>query len=63
MLPKDRPAKAKNHIEALYAAETREDAERAFECLVDKYGTGGSEVSERLREARDQLLAFCDFPA
>ena len=62
LLPKDRRAKAKSQIEVLCTATTKEDAERAFECLVEQYGPGGGQAGKRLREARDRLLAFCDFP-
>ncbi len=44
-------------------AETREDANKAFDLFVSKYGAKYPKAAACLRKDRDVLLAFYDFPA
>ena len=44
-------------------AETRIDADAAFDFFVDSYGLKYDKAVERLTKDRDRLLTFYDFPA
>ena len=44
-------------------AETRKDAEAAFDTFAEIYGTKYDKAVECLTKDRDVLLAFYDFPA
>ena len=44
-------------------AETKADAEAAFDFFVQAYGVKYDKAVERLIKDRDRLLAFYDFPA
>ena len=52
-------AKAKGHLHDIWMAETRADAEAAFEAYSAKY----HKAAERLVKDRERLLSFYDFPA
>lgn len=44
-------------------AETRDDAHKAFELAMVRFGSKYPGAMERLRKDREELLAFYDFPA
>ncbi len=44
-------------------AETRKDAEAAFDVFVETYGGKDEKAAECLKKDRGPLLAFYDFPA
>lgn len=62
-MPKSVQAKAKGHLHDIWQAETREDAEAAFEFLVATYGVKYDKAVGKLTKDRQVLLAFYDFPA
>jgi putative transposase len=62
-LPKSLQAKAKRALQDIWMAETRQDAEAAFDGFIECYGLKYEKAVECLSEDRDQLLAFYDFPA
>jgi transposase-like protein len=62
-LPKGAQAKAKQHLHAIWMAETREAAEAAFDHFVDVYGAKYDKAATCLVKDREPLLAFYDFPA
>ena len=44
-------------------AETRENAERAFDLFIKTYGLKYPKAAQCLEKDREELLAFYDFPA
>jgi len=62
-LPKGTQPAAKKHIHEIYLAETKEDAEKAFDFFVELYGAKFSKAVKCLEKDREDLLAFYDFPA
>jgi putative transposase len=62
-LPKSLQAKAKRTLQDIWMAETRQDAEAAFEGFIECYGLKYEKAVECLSEDRVPLLAFYDFPA
>ena len=62
-LPKSLQAKAKRSLQDIWMAETRSDAEAAFDGFIECYGVKYEKVVECLSKDRDSLLAFYDFPA
>ena len=62
-MPKSIQPKAKQHIHDIWMAETRGDAERAFDRFLETYRLKYPKASECLEKDREQLLAFYDFPA
>ncbi len=62
-LPKSLQAKAKRALQDIWMAETRQDAEAAFDGFIECYGLKYEKAVECLSEDRDPLLAFYDFPA
>jgi len=62
-LPKSLQAKAKADLHEIWMAETREAAHKAFDLFVSKYGAKYPKAVASLKEDRDVLLAFYDFPA
>jgi transposase-like protein len=62
-LPKGVQAKAKQHLHAIWMAETRDAAEAAFDHFVDAYGAKYDKAAACLVKDRKALLAFYDFPA
>ena len=62
-LPKGVQAKAKQHLHAIWMAETSDAAEAAFDHFVDAYGAKYDKAAACLIKDRDTLLAFYDFPA
>jgi putative transposase len=62
-MPKSVQAKAKGHLHDIWQAETRVDAEAAFNFFVTTYGVKYDKAVTKLTKDRDVLLAFYDFPA
>lgn len=62
-LPKGMQSKAKQHLHAIWMAETREAAEAAFDHFVDAYGAKYDKAVACLVKDREALLAFYGFPA
>jgi transposase-like protein len=62
-LPKSRQAKGKSMLHDIWMAETRRDANKAFDLFVESYEAKYPKAVKCLTEDRDVLLAFYDFPA
>ncbi len=62
-LPKSQHAKAKRVLQAIWMAETKTDADAAFDAFIESYEVKYDKAAECLRKDREALLAFCDFPA
>ena len=62
-LPKAAQPKAKSMLHEIWMAETRADAERAFDRFLTAYSAKYPKAAECLAKDRKSLLAFYDFPA
>jgi putative transposase len=62
-LPKSAQKKAKSHLQEIWMAETKEDAEKAFDYFVEAYGAKYPKAAGCLAKDREDLLTFYDFPA
>ena len=62
-LPKRLQAKAKSDLHEIWMAETRDDADRAFDTFVQTYEAKYPKAAECLAKDRDVLFTFYDFPA
>jgi transposase-like protein len=62
-LPKSVQPRAKADLKEIWMAESRDDAEKAFDRFLAKYGTKYDKAADCLTKDRDALLAFYDFPA
>jgi transposase-like protein len=62
-MPKSVQPRAKADLHEIWMAETREQAHRAFDAFLEKYGPKYPAASECLKKDREVLLAFYDFPA
>ena len=62
-LPPSLQGKAKQDLHAIYEAESRTAAEKAFDHFVAKYGAKYDKAVDCLSKDREALLAFYDFPA
>jgi putative transposase len=62
-MPKSLQAGAKSRLHDIWMAETRVEAEKAFDFFIDAYGVKYPKAVERLVKDRNHLLAFYDFPA
>lgn len=62
-MPKGVQPKAKTALHAIYEAESREGAERAFDLFVATYEAKYPKATECLVKDREALLVFYDFPA
>ncbi|NIR33169.1 MAG: IS256 family transposase [Desulfuromonadales bacterium] len=62
-MPKSVQAKAKGHLHDIWQAETRKDADAAFDFFIDTYGAKYDKAVAKLAKDRDALLSFYDFPA
>jgi putative transposase len=63
VLPKSVHGKAKQDLHAIYEAENREGAEKAFDRFLAKHGAKYDKAAACLSKDRESLLAFYDFPA
>lgn len=62
-MPKSIHGKAKSDLHEIWRAETREDAHKAFDAFLEKYAAKYPEACQCLKQDRDVLLTFYDFPA
>jgi len=62
-LPKSVQPRAKADLHEIWMAETREQANQAFDKFLAKYAAKYEVACECLRKDRDVLLTFYDFPA
>jgi transposase-like protein len=62
-MPKSVQPKAKSHLHDIWQAETRKDAEAAFDFFNETYGAKYDKAVAKLVKDRDALLSFYDFPA
>jgi putative transposase len=62
-LPKGAQPKAKGMLHEIYQAESKAEAEKAFELFVKTYEAKYPKATECLSKDRDVLLSFYDFPA
>ena len=62
-LPKSTQAKAKQALHAIWQAETRVEAEKAFDLFLKTYEPKYPKASTCLQKDREELMAFYDFPA
>ena len=62
-MPKSLQPKAKGHLQDIWMAETRCDAEAAFDFFLEAYGAKYDKAAACLAKDREALLTFYDFPA
>ena len=62
-LPKSQHAKAKRALQAIWMAETKTDADVAFDAFIESYQVKYDKAAECLEKDREALLAFYDVPA
>lgn len=62
-LPKGLQAKGKEALHQIWMAESRVDAEQAFDLFLSTYEAKYPKATECLTKDRDTLLTFYDFPA
>lgn len=62
-LPKSKQPKAKSMLHDIWQADTREEANQAFDAFVEDYELKHPKAVACLKKDRDELLAFYDFPA
>jgi len=62
-LSKGVQSKAKQHLQDIWMAETRADAERAFDEFIQRYQDKYPKAVACLEKDREALLTFYDFPA
>ncbi len=62
-LPKALQAKAKAMLHEIWMAETRKEAQKAFDLFVKTFEAKYPKATECLAKDREVLLTFYDFPA
>lgn len=62
-MPKSVQAKAKGHLHDIWQAETKAEANTAFDFFIETYGVKYDKAVAKLIKDREALLAFYDFPA
>ena len=62
-MPPSLHGKAKHDLHAIYEAESRAAAEKAFDHFVGKYGSKYDKAVDCLSKDREALLAYYDSPA
>jgi putative transposase len=62
-MPKSVQPKAKGHLHDIWQAETRAEAEAAFDFFGETYGIKYDKAVAKLLKDRDVLLSLYDFPA
>jgi putative transposase len=62
-LPKSLQNKAKADLHNIWMAESRYEANKAFDLFIEKYAAKYPQVTHCLEKDCDELLAFYDFPA
>ena len=63
MLAQVRQAKAKGSLHDIWQAETKADAEEAFDLFIKMYELKYPKAAICLQKDRDEMMAFDDFPA
>jgi putative transposase len=62
-LPKSLQSKAKAHLQAIWMAATRKEANEACKRFIKRYEAKYPKATEKLEKDHEALLAFFDFPA
>ena len=62
-MPKLSQPKAKSALHNIWQAETKEDADKAFDLFVKTYEHKYPKAALSLQKDRDELVAFFNFPA
>jgi putative transposase len=62
-MPKSVQPKAKGHLQDIWMAETKAEANDAFDFFIEAYGVKYDRAVGKLTKNRDVLLSFYDFPA
>jgi putative transposase len=62
-LPKSAQAKAKQSLHEIWQAETRREAEKAFDLFLKTYEPKYPKATTCLHKDREELMVFYDFPA
>ena len=62
-LPKSIQARAKQNLHQIWMAETKAEAEKAFNHFIESYEAKYPKATECLAKDREVLLTFYDFPA
>ncbi len=62
-LPKSSQPKAKGALHAIWQAETKTEAEKAFALFITTYDAKYPKATRCLQKDREELMAFYDFPA
>ncbi|GHV45944.1 IS256 family transposase [Synergistales bacterium] len=62
-LPKSMQDIVKSSLHDIWMAPSKEEAEKAFDLTLEKYGAKYSGAMECLKKDRDEMLAFYNFPA
>ncbi len=62
-MPRSLREKAKADLQDIWMAETRKEANAAFDLFVETYGVKYERAVKKLTKDRDELLAFYDFQA
>ena len=62
-LPKGAQKQAKQRLQEIWMAETKEDAGKAFDYFLSAYRAKYPKAVQCLEKDREELLAFYDFPA
>ena len=62
-LPKSQQSKAKRALQDIWMAETKNDANAAFDAFIETYAIKYNKAVGFLTKDREALLAFYDFPA
>ena len=62
-LPKTQQSRAKRALHDIWMAETRAEAEAAFDAFIETWGLKYHKAAECVAKDREALLAFYDFPA
>ena len=62
-LPKGAQKRAKQHLQDIWMAETREEGYKAFDYFGEAYGAKYPNAVECLKRDREELMTFYDFPA
>ena len=62
-LPKSVQTKVKEALHDIWMAESRKDADKAFDSAIARFGAKYRKAMDCLEKNREELLAFYDFPA
>ena len=62
-MPKSVQSKAKGDLHEIWQAATKDDANKAFDSFLEKYGAKYAQACECLKKDREVLMTFYDFPA